>query len=394
VLSKRNNPFNPGSGVLPPFLSGRDVEVETFVKMLKNINDGATENLIVFGLRGVGKTVLMEEFNKICVEKGFLPVKRPQFSDKYCDPVEFAKALKHGLRSAIETFSTLKKATGKFRAIVNYLKPKSVGVPDVFYYEPSYEASSSVPLEDYLLKYLTDNWKVIEHSDYKGVIFLFDEFHTIKDIKNKRWYALTDFIGVINEAQKKGCKYYVVLCGLPTMHINIKASRSYSERMFKSIEITNLTREAARAAIVEPLKESGCEFSPDLTDQIVIDTGQYPYFIQFYCKEIINNSDKKKITKSDYDRIKHSIVKQLEYDFFDPRMEMLSDDEKKVLFSMSKITDTDIPFEKIVKASKMAMSPLSTYLKRLEEKGLVYSYKRGIYRFSLPMLKEYLIRNS
>ncbi|MHB8546493.1 MAG: hypothetical protein ACYDAJ_06985 [Nitrosotalea sp.] len=61
---------------------------------------------------------------------------------------------------------------------------------------------------------------------------------------------------------------------------------------------------------------------------------------------------------------------------------------------MSKITDTDIPFEKIVKASKIAMSPLSTYLKRLEEKGLVYRYKHGIYRFSLPMLKEYLIRNS
>lgn len=393
MLSKRNNPFNPGSGVLPPFLSGRDAEIGAFIKMLKGIEEGSTENLIVFGLRGVGKTVLMEVFNKICVGMGFLPVKRPQFSDKYCDPVEFTKAFKYDLRSTIETFSTLKKATGTVRAIVNYLKPKTVGIPDVFYYEPSYNSSSTVPLEDHLLKYLVDNWKVIENSNYKGVIFLFDEFHTIKDIKSKRWFTLTDFIGVINEAQKKGCKYYVVLCGLPTMHINIKASRSYSERMFKSIEIANLTKGAAATAIVKPLNSSDYKFSPDLIDQIVEDTGQYPYFIQFYCKEIINNSDKKKITKLDYDRIKHSIVKQLAYDFFDPRMEMLSDDEKKVLFSMSKITGTDIPFEKIVKVSKIAMSPLSAYLKRLEEKGLVYSYKRGIYRFSLPMLKEYLIRN-
>ena len=275
---------------------GRDVEIDTFSKMLENIKDGSTENLIVFGLRGVGKTVLMDEFNKICVEKGFLPVKRPQFSDKYCDPVEFIKALKHSLRSAIETFSTLKKVTGKFRAVVNYIRPRSVGVPDIFYYEPSYDSSSGTPLEDHLLKYLTDNWKVIEHSGYKGVVFLFDEFHTIKDIKNKRWYTLTDFIGVINEAQKKGCKYYVVLCGLPTMHINIKASRSYGERMFKSIEITNLTKDAVKKAITEPLRNSEYKFAHEVVEKIVEDTNQYPYFIQFYCKELINNVDKKCIS--------------------------------------------------------------------------------------------------
>ena len=391
-MPKGNNPFNPGSGVMPPHLAGREIQIESFEKMLDNIEDGQIENLLVSGLRGTGKTVLMEEFYKICSQKNFLPVKRPQFSDKYCDPVEFTKAIKHDLRSVIETFSTLKKTTGRIRSIVNYLKPKAVGIPDIFYYEPSYDSTSGTPLEDHLLKYLTANWEIIKNSPYNGVIFLFDEFHAVKDLKNKRWFTLTDFIGVLNEAQKNNCKYFAVLCGLPTMQVNIKKSRSYSERMFKSLDISNLSKKAAKEAIVEPLKTSNYSFSNDLIDQIVSDTGQYPYFIQFYCKEIINSINKKNIVKTDYDRIKISILQQLEYDFFDPRMELLSDDEKLVLFSMAKIEESDMPFTKIKSISKIDKRKLTNYLKRLEEKGLIYKHERAIFRFSVPMLKDYLQR--
>jgi hypothetical protein len=394
LTTNNKNPFNPGPGVIPPFLSGRETEIKDFSTMLDSIENGGIENRIMYGLRGVGKTVLMNEFNKICLQKSFLPIKRPQFSEKYCDPDEFVKAFKYDLRTGIETFSTLKKITGKIKSAVTFLKPKSVGVPELFYYEPSYEHSQSVPLEDHLLKYLVENWKIIEQSQYKGVIFLFDEFHTIKDTKRKKWFTLTDFIGVINEAQKQGCRYFVVLTGLPPMIINIKKSRSYSERMFKTIEIDNLSETASKEAITKPLKKINKKFSKELITKLILDTGKYPYFIQFYCKEILNNISKKSINLKDYERIQHLIVNQLEYDFFDPRMELLSDDEKKVLFSMSKIKKSDIEFEEIKKISKIDMSPLSSYLKRLENKGLIYNYKRGIYRFSLPMLKEYLKRNS
>ena len=96
----------------------------------------------------------------------------------------------------------------------------------------------------------------------------------------------------------------------------------------------------------------------------------------------------------DYHRIEQSIIKQLEYDFFDPRMEMLSYEEKNVLFAMSKIKNTDIVFDDVQKISKVPRNALAMYLGRLEQKGLIYNYKRGVYRFSLPMLKEYLTRKS
>ncbi|MGI0073187.1 MAG: AAA family ATPase [Nitrosotalea sp.] len=389
-----NNPFNPGSGAPPPYLAGRQEHLARFEQMLKSINDGHVENLIVYGLRGTGKTVLMEEFSKLCVSHGFLPIKRAQFSKKYCDPDEFTKALKYDIKTAMGTFSRVKRIKDKFTSILSYVRPKHVGIPDVFYYEPSYSSASGVPFEDHLKEYLTKNWKIFENSNYKGVIFLFDEFHSIYDVPYKKWFVLSDFMGVLNEVQKAGCKYFAVFSGLPNLHLNIKEARSYSERMYKSLEVGNLGKEEAAFAITKPLDKSEYKFEKPLVEKIVTETGQYPYFIQFYCKELINMSDKKKISLSNYDRISPMITKQLDDDFFDPRLEILSDDEQKVIIAMAGATVTDIPFDFIKKRTRMERTTLSKYMKRLEEKGLIYNYKRGIYRFSVPLLKQYLVRKS
>ena len=244
------------------------------------------------------------------------------------------------------------------------------------------------------IDYLTKNWDIIENSEYKGIIFLFDEFHLVQDLKNKRWFTLSDFLAVLNEVQKQGCKYNAVLCGLPILQINVKMSRSYTERMFKSLEITHLKKNESLKAVTGALKNSQFRFSTKLINALIKDTGGYPYFIQFFGKEIINNLNKKSIDEKDYQQIKHKIIQQLEYDFFDPRLEILSEDEKSVLFAMRKVKESDISFKIISKTLKVDKRKISKYLERLEAKGLIYKYKHGIYRFSIPMLKEYLIRKS
>ncbi|MFZ1076772.1 MAG: AAA family ATPase [Nitrosotalea sp.] len=392
TLSTPNNPFNPGSGVPPPYLAGREKHLEKFAQMLNRIKEGQIENLIVYGLRGTGKTVLMDEFSKSCISHGFLPVKRSQFSKKYCDPDEFTKALKYDIKTAIRTFSRVKRMKDKFTSVLSYIRPKEVGIPDVFYYEPSYNTTSGIPFEDHLKEYLLANWKVFENGNYKGVIFLFDEFHSVYDIEYKKWFVLSDFIGVLNEVQKKHCKYFAVFCGLPNLHLNVKEARSYSERMYKSMEVGNLNREEATSAIVTPLDRSEFQFEKPLIERIVVETGQYPYFIQFYCKELINMSGKKKILLNDYERFSPSITKQLDDDFFDPRMDALSDEEQKVIIAMAHAKDMDIPFDFIKKKARIERTTLSKYMKRLEDKGLIYNYKRGVYRFSVPLLKKYILR--
>lgn len=385
------NPFNPGSGVPPPYLAGREEHLNRFNKILDSIEDDHIENVMMYGLRGTGKTVLLEEFNKICIQRNFLPIKRLQFSDKYRDAVEFEKALKYDIRVSIETFSKLSLTRNKVKAAISYFKPKQIGVPNLFYYEPSYEASKDIPFEDHLKDYLTKNWPIFENAGKKGVIFLYDEFHNVIDDKQNKQHVLSDFLGAVNEVQNSGQRYFLVLCGLPNLPLNVKEGRSYAERMFKSIQVGNLDSIAAHQAIEKPLIHSGYSFERKLIDMLSSETDGYPYFLQFYGKEIISNVESVEARVSDFEKVKPLVVKQLDETFFDPRYELASNDEQQVLCSMSKSSGENIPF-KFIKKSLKTKAQVGRSLARLEQKGMAYKYKHGMYRFSLPLFRQYLRR--
>ncbi|MGA3060792.1 MAG: AAA family ATPase [Candidatus Bathyarchaeia archaeon] len=386
------NPFNPGSGVPPPYLAGRQEQIKKFDDLLDNVKGGAIENVLLTGLRGTGKTVLLDEFQGLCISKGFLPIRRSQFSDKYCNSEDFEQALAYDVRVAIETFSHFAKFKRGVGAALSLIKPKSVGIPDLFYYEPAYETKRSEPFEDYLTNYLTKNWPIFENAGYSGVVFLYDEFHTVIDRKTHGQYVLSDFIAALNEAQRKGSKYVAVFCGLPNLRLNVKKARSYSERMFSDIVIGNLAEEEARLALDRPLEGADYKFSKELVDDLIHDTGGYPYFIQFFGKGIITNAGVQEIGLGDYKRIKPGIIKDLDIGFFDPRFELASNEEQAVLCGMSMLNKENIPFEFIKKATGKNRESIFRSLDRLEKKGMTYNYKRGIYRFSVPMFREYLRR--
>ena len=162
--------------------------------------------------------------------------------------------------------------------------------------------------------------------------------------------------------------------------------------MFKTIELNNLSQNDATSAISMPLNNSPRSFSRDLIKAIVEDTEQYPYFIQLYCSEIIDRINNKKIGLHDYNSIKYAITEQLDLDFFSSRVENLTRKEKEVLISMARIDKKDLKFRDIRIASSISKSSLSQYLNRLEVKGLIHRHKYGIYRYSLPMLRDYVAR--
>jgi hypothetical protein len=385
------NPFNPGAGTTPPYLAGRETHIKRFETILKSVKGGHPENILMYGLRGTGKTVLLDEFQKVGLRENFIVIKRLQYSQKYCDPSEFDAALRYDIRTAVETFSKMQMAKGKLQAVISYLKPRSLGIPDVLYYEPSYDKGKT-PFEDHLRDYLTKNWEIFDEGGYGGVVFLFDEFHEVQD-RPERSYVLTDFIGAVDDAQKQGCRYLCVLTGLPSLVPNVKAAKSYSERMFRThIEIENLNEIDAAKAIEVPLKKSGYDFSNDLVKEVVNETGGYPYFLQLYGKEIIDNVGKREVKVDDFRRFRPLIIKQLDDGFFAPRFEVASAIEQRTLCSMTKLKKRDMSFAEIRRSSGVERRDLSTYLGRMSSKGLVYQYKKGMYRFSMPLLHDYLIR--
>ena len=375
----------------PPYLAGRDTELDKFSQMLYNIRDEQVENLMIYGIHGVGKTVLLNKFVKLCIKENFLPVTQFQYSERFASSREFINIFKHDLDHAIETFSKVEKTKGKIQSAAKYLKPTNIGMPGVMSYEPSYDSDDQTPLMHQIINHMDKKWSVIKNSNYDGVVFLFDEFHTVYDIKEKR-YTLADFIGALNEIQRKGHPYSAVLCGLPTLPINLKAARSYSERMFKTMQISNLDEADAIKAITKPLEKTDWSFSDDLISAIVQDTDRYPYFIQFYSKEIINQVRKKDIKLDDYTAIKDSILEALEKDFFDQRMESLTDLQKKLLYTIAKLEQTDMAFGLIHESTNMSKGALGKNLRRLEDRGTIYKQTHGIYRFSIPLFRTYLLK--
>ena len=246
-------------------------------------------------------------------------------------------------------------------------------------------------MENQIIEYLEKWWKVVQENGYRGIVLLFDEFHTVNDVKPNRWYMLTDFLWAINEIQSNGCRYSLVLCGLPAIMSNVRIARSYAERMFSVMSVSNLDGDAAKDAISKPLEGTPWSFSDDLVAAIVYDTDGYPYFIQFFCNEIISRVGKNHVYLDDYEKIKDQIIGDLGRDFFDQRIEPLSAAQKQVLYSTATLPDLDLEFSSIQKYLGMRKGPLSNHLKRLEEKGFIYKSKRGIYRFAIPLFRKYVL---
>ena len=359
--------------------------------MLQSIGDGKVANLLLYGLRGVGKTVLLKRFAESCRNKNFLPALRSQYSQKDSDPDEFTAGIKHVLRSAVGASSPLESTKGKIRLVGKYLKPASVGVPGLVYYEPSYTHGRQEPLVDHLAEYLIKNWQIIKDLGYKGTVFFLDEFHTLNDVKKNNWYVVADFLGAVNEAQKAGCGYSLVLSGLPILRKNIKTSRSYTERMFSLLEVSNLEPHDAKAALVRPLAGIGRHFSPRLVDAVINDTEGYPYFIQFFACEILQQIGKQKIGIKEYRSIRGGVIDRLYADFFDQRIADISAKEKNTLYHMSCMAEADMQFSLISNGIGGSKGAVSSHLHRLERKGLVYRHNHGLYKFALPMLRPYLL---
>ncbi len=383
------NPFMPGNGIEPRYLAGRADILEFFSKALESYTIGLPHNLVIFGLRGTGKTVLLKYFKALGETKNWLCVER-EFNERYCDDYIFAEAFVKDLLSMASEASIQKKILETGKNILDTLKPEEISAYGISY-RPFYREKREL-LEDYLKEMLVSNWHIFKKARKNGLIFLYDEFHSVRDKPESAFYTIASILSAMAYAQKNGCKYYLVLSGLPIIKANLKESKTYAERMFSFKEIGYLSPKQAKEAIVGALKGSGHVFDEALTDAIVKETGGYPYFIQFYGYFLIENSKKSKLTIADMNRLNTSLLEELDASFFEDRFNLASNKEREIMLSMAKYGDGAVPAIKIRKMSKVSHPVLMELLKRLQEKGLVYRSSRGKYEFSIPLFRQYILR--
>ena len=372
------NPFAPGAGLDPPYLAGRDGELRAFDGMLRRAEGGGgATDIVLYGLRGVGKTVLLGRFARTCRDRGFLALARYQYSARDSDPDVFAAGLEYAMRSALESHAGAGPAAGGPRTAGRSLGPPAAGASG-----PEHRA----PPAGRLAECLASGWRAIDRLGYRGAVFLFDEFHTIRDVKRNGWHVLADFLGAVGEARRRGCRYYVVLSGLSGLLKSAGAAASRGDLALEPMGLSNLSREDGRLAIARPLACIGRGFSPSLVDAIAGDAGGYPYFIQLLAGEVLERFDGKTIGLGEYMSIREGLIRELCRGFFDQRMAKLGPLEGGTLRLMSAMPGADAAFSSILRGAGCSRGALLSRLRRLEAKGLVRRSGRGRYGFALPLL--------
>ncbi len=396
--AKFENPFRPGAGHNPPYLAGRDKEKREFFKILEQ--KVVSENVILTGLRGVGKTVLLNEFKSLAIANGWLWVGNDLSEAASISEDTMAKRLLTDLSLVTSdvTFHIEKQRTIGFVATEKLKHNKLT-------YENLTVLYNSFPglVSDKIKSIFDLVWRFLAPQRYKGIIFAYDEAQTISDQPQKEQYPVALILDVFQSIQRREIPLMLVLSGLPTLHAKLVDSRTFAERMFKVIFLTRLSNHDSQEAIKRPIQDSKCPiaFDEKSTETIVKESGGYPYFIQFMCKEVFDIFIQK-IEKSEPVTVPiESINAKLDSDFFAGRWAKITDRQRELLSVIARLEHCQDEFtvQEVVEESKKLLknpfggnSQVNQMLSSLAEIGIVYKNRHGKYSFAVPLLEKFILR--
>jgi len=379
-----NNPFRPGNGIMPPYLAGREDEIFWFENSLASALS-FPQNLVLSGIRGTGKTVLLRKFEEICTKKKWLFVKR-EFSNKLNQEEGFLNALLTDIVTKTKGASLAKKLR---KPIIGFSGGYEEAIEEDFISILMQKYKG--PIGDRLEAILRDVYGIILEAGYNGLVLLYDEFHFLEDGMVAHNFPLSLLLETFSHVQQEGLRYYLVLSGLPPLFPNLVKAKTYAERMFSVKGIGNLSKKNSQKAIGFPLRDSNITFTDELIDALVEETQGYPYFLQFYPYFLIQNIPKKKIGSKEFKEMYPLILRELDDSFFSGRFSRTSDGEQRILFEMAKL-GLELRVSELREKTKIDKNYLNQVLKSLIEKGLIFRVGRGKYRFTLPLFERFLLR--
>ncbi len=382
------NPFRPGNGVPPPYLAGRDEVLDSFEDWLLEAPP-LHANWALTGLRGTGKTVLLGEFAARAERGGWLTLHR-ELGDRHRDDHRFAEAVVEDCEALIGRADAIAAVGQAIERGARWLRPKRIGVGDVSV-DPSYQ-SSVPPPADVMRRALAELDATISHTERPGAIFLYDEGHILADDRGRERYPLSGLLAALAAVQREHQQVRIILCGLPTLSLNLKRARTYAERMFRHGVVDNLELDAAADALSIPLVGTGRSFGRSLIGQIVDQTAGYPYFLQFFGAFTCSRIGLEHIELADFQRIESALLHELDLAFFEDRFLTASNAEQDLLLRMAsrpgdRLTAGDL------RAALRDVPNINELLRRLVARGLLYRPTRGSYRFALPLFGRYLSRH-
>lgn len=396
-MTEFKNPYRPGAGHMPPYLAGREEQVEEFDRLLEQ--ETILENLILTGLRGVGKTVLLETFKPRAIAAGWLWAGTDMSESASITEANLAMRLLADLStitSSISISKTEKVTVGFGSAISDDSTHLTYDVLVAIF-----EATPGLVVDK--LKASLEFAAVQLDALGRGrVIFAYDEAQNLADNALSDEFPLSVLLDVFQSIQKKGIPFLLALTGLPTLFPKLVDARTYSERMFRVVTLGRLNEADSRDAIRKPTEvaQFPLKLSEESVATIAAQSGGYPYFIQFICREVYDVF----IQKIEADEVPtvpvDAIQRKLDTDFFAGRWARATDRQRALLYVAANLAQPDDEFsiqELVAKSRELLEKPFSAshssqMLVTLGEQGLIYKNRFGKYAFAVPLLGSFILR--
>jgi hypothetical protein len=384
------NPYAPGAGQRPPELAGRDAQLAAFDVVLERVSRGRPErSLVLTGLRGVGKTVLLNALRSQAVRRGWGTGKLEARPDQ-----SLRRPLSSALHQAVRELGhpDPDHVLGVIRSFAERAVPDAklrerwgsgIDVP------PVRGRADSGDVEIDLVELMTDVGGLAADLG-KGVAVCLDE---MQDLGPDDVSALC---AACHEVSQSGLPVIVVGAGLPHLPAVLSASKSYSERLFAYQRIDRLTREEADRALAAPALEEDAAYDEAALVAMYDATGGYPYFIQAYGKAVWDLAPRSPITGGDVEVASPEAERELAVGFFGSRYERATPGERDYLRAMADAAGPDVDAVGDVATADVAgvlgkkPQSLSPARDALLKKGLIYSGERGRIAFTVPHFGRYL----
>ncbi len=395
-FEKFANPYRPGAGHMPRYLAGRESEIEEFARLLRQ--DIVLQSLVLTGLRGVGKTVLLETFKPIALSAGWVWVGTDLSESATLSEINVVVRLLTDLSVATRSFGIVPEAghddsetPGLAHRVLDYQ-----ALQDQFHNTPGLSS-------DKLKRVLQEVWKVLRHTGKRGIIFAYDEAQNLSDHAAKEEYPLSLLLDVFQSIQRQEIPFMLALTGLPTLFPKLVEARTYAERMFHVISLNSLDPVATRQAILKPIADAKCpvQFESASVETIADMSAGYPYFIQYVCREcfdiwVSDAASGHALAPIPMDEI----TRKLDADFFAGRWSRATDRQRDLLWAIAKLDNSDSEFtvQDIVESSQRVLSKafspshVNQMLASLGDAGLVYKNRWAKYSLAVPLLDRFILR--
>lgn len=387
-MDPRTNPYAPGAGSPPPELAGRDQVIEAASIALDRMKNGlVARSLMLVGLRGVGKTVLLNRLHNNAEANGFATVML-EAPEQRSLPALLVPSMRAVLLKLDRMAAAGQLAKRALRALGGFVQAMKVKFNDIEFgvdlgIEPGVADTGDLDAD------LISLFQVVGEAareNHTVLVLFVDELQYVPEEQ------LAALITALHRCAQRQLPVTLIGAGLPQLQGQMGRAKSYAERLFEFIPVKQLPDTAARQAITAPAQRSGVAYEEPALQEILRQTEGYPYFLQEWGKHSWTCAQDSPITLADVNTATTQALAELDASFFRVRLDRLTPSEKRYLRAMAQLGPGPHRSGDIANALGREVQTVAPTRAKLIEKGMVYSPAHGDTGFTVPLFDAYMRR--